>query len=169
MHITTRREFLRLAGGGSLAVCATALLEACGSSTPPSAAGPTTPSQPPKPAAAAPTTAPGGAAPTAAPGGAPTTAPAAVSTGDINLFVGGDVNIRDMWQKQLLPAYKKVKPDVNFSLVFDEHALSEQAVFDKLAAAKQANSVSGVDLWEATGRLKGDREGDPQSGQSAKR
>ncbi|TMF03555.1 MAG: hypothetical protein E6I52_07050 [Chloroflexi bacterium] len=42
---------------------------------------------------------------------------------------------------------------MSFTLIFDEHALSEQAVFDKLAAAKQANAVSGVDLWEAGGRL----------------
>jgi putative spermidine/putrescine transport system substrate-binding protein len=78
---------------------------------------------------------------------------AAAASGDINLYVGGDVNIRDLWQKQLLPAYAKVKPGVNFQLIFDEHALSEQAVFDRLAAAKQAGQPSGVDLWEATGRL----------------
>src|SRR6266851_802451 len=138
---TSRRRFLILASQGSLAVGTAALLAACGAPSSP------TPAAPP-----APTTAPA-AAPTTAPAAAPTTAPAAVATGDINLYVGGDVNIRDLWQKQLLPAYKKVKPNINFTLVFDEHALSAQAVFDKLAAAKQANAVSGVDLWEETGRL----------------
>src|SRR5256885_2232120 len=87
-------------------------------------------------------------------GATPTPGPAADRTGDINLYVGGDVNSRDLWQKPLLPAYKKVKSNVTFTLVFDEHALSEQAVFDKLGAAKQANAVSGIDLWEATGRLR---------------
>src|SRR5215467_9805627 len=160
MIITSRRQFLVLVGGGSLA---TALLAACSSPGPsspaatagaPPASNPT--AAPTAAAAAKPTTAPAAApttAPTAAPAVAPTTAPAAVASGDINLYVGGDVNIRDLWQKQLLPAYKKVKPNVNFTLVFDEHALSEQAVFDKLAAAKQAGAVSGVDLWEAGGRL----------------
>ncbi len=158
-NLTSRRRFLLLASRGSLAVGTAALLEACGSPTtpaaaptaaPPAAAQPTAAAQAAKPAA--PTTAPA-VAPTTAPAAAPTTAPAAVATGDINLYVGGDVNIRDLWQKQLLPAYKKVKPNINFTLVFDEHALSAQAVFDKLAAAKQANAVSGVDLWEETGRL----------------
>jgi putative spermidine/putrescine transport system substrate-binding protein len=102
------------------------------------------------PAAAPKPTTPPAAAPTSAPAAAATTAPAAVAQGDINLYVGGDVNIRDLWQKQLLPAYSKVKPNVNFQLVFDEHALSEQSVFDKLAAAKQAGQPSGVDLWEAS-------------------
>jgi putative spermidine/putrescine transport system substrate-binding protein len=136
MHVklTSRRRFLLLAGQGSFAVGTTALLAACGS---------------PSVTAPAPTTAPA-AAPTTAPAAAPTTAPAAISTGDINLYVGGDVNIRDLWQKQLLPAYKKIKPDVNLTLIFDEHAQSEQSVFDKLAAAKQAGAVSGVDLWEAS-------------------
>ncbi len=158
-NLTSRRRFLLLASRGALAVGTVALLDACGSPTttapaptaaPPAAAQPTGAAQAAKPAA--PTTAPA-AAPTTAPAAAPTTAPAAVATGDINLYVGGDVNIRDLWQKQLLPAYKKVKPNINFTLVFDEHALSAQAVFDKLAAAKQANAVSGVDLWEETGRL----------------
>src|SRR5262249_10950216 len=174
MNITSRRQFLVLIGGGSLA---TALLAACSSpAAQPTAAPPTSAPKPAAPTtapAAAPTTAPAAAATTAPkppppapattpptpaappppPAAAPTTAPAAAATGDINLYVGGDVNIRDLWQKQLLPAYKKVKPNVNFTLVFDEHALSEQAVFDKLAAAKQAGAASGVDLWEAGGRL----------------
>src|SRR5579859_3846109 len=159
--LTSRRQFLLLAGQGSLAVGTTALLAACGApsssapaaTTAPAAAATTAPAKPvagPTTApAAAPTTAPA-AAPTTAPAAAPTTAPAAVSTGDINLYVGGDVNIRDLWQKQLLPAYKKVKPNVTLTLIFDEHALSEQSVFDKLAAAKQAGATSGVDLWEAS-------------------
>jgi putative spermidine/putrescine transport system substrate-binding protein len=161
----SRRQLLVLAGRGSLAVGTAALLAACGApsatapaptaAAAPPAAQPTT--APAKPAAAtsapaaAATTAPA-AAPTTAPAAAaaPTTAPAAPAAGDINLYVGGDVNIRDLWQKQLLPAYKKIKPNLNFVLVFDEHALSEQAVFDRLAAAKAANAASGVDLWEAS-------------------
>src|SRR5919199_5621449 len=152
MRVASRREFLLLAGRASLGVSSAALLAACsspgGQAPAPTTAPAAQPTQAAKPAAAT-------AAPTAATAAqAPTTAPAAKPTGDINLYVGGDVNIRDLWQKQLLPAYKKVKPDVNFTLVFDEHALSEQAVFDKLAAAKQAGAVSGVDLWEAGGRLR---------------
>ena len=158
MQLATRRRFLVMTGGSSL-LGTMALLAACtsGGTGPapttapaPTAAPAAAPTQPPQPAA---TTAPAAAptvaattAPAATAAAAATTAPAAAASGDINLYVGGDVNIRDLWQKQLLPAYKKVKPDVNFTLVFDEHALQEQAVFDKLAAAKQAGQPSGVDL-----------------------
>src|SRR5207248_5123004 len=127
------------------------LLAACGPSTTapaPTAAPPAAQPTAAKPAAPAATTAPA-AAPTSAPAAAPTTAPASTAAGDINIYIGGDVNIRDIWQKQLLTAYKKLKPNVNMTVIFDEHALSNQAVFDKLAAAKQAGAVSGVDLWEA--------------------
>jgi putative spermidine/putrescine transport system substrate-binding protein len=152
MTVTSRRHFLLLVGSTSLG--GAALLAACSSPSATSPAPTTAPAaQPTSPPAAAKPTSPPAAAATTAPAAAPTTAPAAAQSGDINLYVGGDVNIRDLWQKQLLPAYAKVKPNVKFSLVFDEHALAEQAVFDKLAAAKQAGSVSGVDLWEATGRL----------------
>jgi putative spermidine/putrescine transport system substrate-binding protein len=148
-HLTmNRRRFLVLAAQGSAGLGAAALLAACSQGTSTTAPAPTAPpTQAAQPAAQATT------APPAAPTTAPAAAPTAPSTGDINLYVGGDVNIRDLWQKQLLPAYAKVKPGVNFQLIFDEHALSEQAVFDRLAAAKQAGTPSGVDLWEATGRL----------------
>jgi putative spermidine/putrescine transport system substrate-binding protein len=146
MTVTSRRRFLLLVGSGSLGVGGAALLAACSApaANPPAAAPTTAPAAAPKP------TTPAAAAATSAPAAAPTTAPAAAASGDINLYVGGDVNIRDLWQKQLLPAYQKVKPNVKFSLVFDEHALSEQSVFDELAAAKQAGQPSGVDLWEAS-------------------
>jgi putative spermidine/putrescine transport system substrate-binding protein len=164
----SRRQFLIWAGQGSLAVGGMALVAACTSTGGGSSAAPTSPpaagqataapaAKPTTAPAAQATTAPAAAQATTAPAAAaqPTqAAPAAVAQGDINLYVGGDVNIRDLWQKQLLPAYAKVKPDAKFTLVFDEHALAEQAVFDKLAAAKQAGATSGVDLWEATGRLR---------------
>src|SRR5438309_10770381 len=103
MTVTRRREFLLLACRASLGVGSEALLAACSSPGSPSPAATTAP-------AAQPTQAAKPAAPTPAAAQAPTTAPAANPTGDINLYVGGDVNIRDLWQKQLLPAYKKVKP-----------------------------------------------------------
>jgi putative spermidine/putrescine transport system substrate-binding protein len=72
------------------------------------------------------------------------------STGAVTLtfYSGGDVNVQDLWQNTLLPAYKKAAPNVGIDFVFSEHGTSDQATFDRIAAAKQAGKPAGVDLWE---------------------
>ena len=96
MSVTRRREFLLLACRASVGVGSAALLAACSSPGSPSPAATTAPAA--QPTQAAKPAAPTPAAPTPAAAQAPTTAPAANPTGDINLYVGGDVNIRDLWQ-----------------------------------------------------------------------
>src|SRR6478672_8995800 len=146
----SRRRFLLGAAGSAAA----AILAACGG-------GSATNTPPPAPTAArstsvapAGTTAPA-ATPAATAGTSATTAPsAAAGTGPVKLafYVGGDVNIQDLWTKDLLPMYKKVQPNVSFDFVFSEHGTGDQGTFDRIAAAKQAGKVSGVDVWE-TGNL----------------
>ncbi len=159
--LVSRRRFLLGAAGAA----GTAILAACGggsaTNTPPVA---------PTAARSATTSAPTGtttpAAGTAVP--AATVAPAATSAatagtsattapstgGPVKLafYLGGDVNIQDLWTKELLPMYKKVAPNVSFDFVFSEHGTGDQGTFDRIAAAKQANKPSGVDVWE-TGNL----------------
>lgn len=147
----SRRRFLLGAAGSA----ATAILAACGG-------GGATNTAPPAPTAAKGTTASAPAAttppatPAATAGTSATTAPsAAASTGGpvkLAFYVGGDVNIQDLWTKDLLPMYKKVQPNVSFDFVFSEHGTGDQGTFDRIAAAKQANKPSGVDIWE-TGNL----------------
>ncbi len=68
----------------------------------------------------------------------------------INFYTGGDVNVHDLWANDVLPAYKKVCSNVTVNLVFSEHNANDQLTFDKIAAAKQAGKVSGVDVWETS-------------------
>lgn len=94
----------------------------------------------------------------AAAGATPTTAPVAqgASTGGaitLNHYLSGDVNIRDLWTKSLIPAYQKVNPNVTINMVFDEHGSADATTFDRIAAAKKAGKVSGVDTWETGGYL----------------
>ncbi len=70
----------------------------------------------------------------------------------INFYSGGDVNVQNLWQNDILPAYKAVCPNVTLNLVFSEHGTGDQLTLDRIAAAKQAGKSSGVDLWE-TGML----------------
>jgi putative spermidine/putrescine transport system substrate-binding protein len=82
---------------------------------------------------------------------------AALSTGaaraqsavTLNFYSGGDVNVQDLWANHLIPMYKKVAPNVTINLVWSEHGAADQATFDRMAAAKKAGKVSGVDLWES--------------------
>lgn len=67
----------------------------------------------------------------------------------LNFYTGGDVNVKDLWANNLIPMYKKVAPNVNINLVWSEHGAADQAIFDRMAAAKKAGKVSGVDLWES--------------------
>ncbi len=155
----SRRRFLLGAAGAAGA----AILTACGGSsatnTPPvaptAAKSATTSAPAGTTAPAAATTAPA-ATPAATTGTSATTVPSvAASTGGpvkLAFYLGGDVNIQDLWTKNLLPMYKKVQPNVSFDFVFSEHGIGDQGTFDRIAAAKQANKPSGVDIWE-TGAL----------------
>jgi putative spermidine/putrescine transport system substrate-binding protein len=70
----------------------------------------------------------------------------------LNLYSAGDVNVKDLFANSILPAYAKVCPNIGINLVFSEHNAGDQLTFDRIAAAKKAGKVSGVDLWE-TNRL----------------
>jgi len=70
----------------------------------------------------------------------------------LNFYSGGDVNVQNLWQNDILPAYRKACPNVTLNLVFSEHGTGDQLTFDRIAAAKQAGKSSGVDIWE-TGSL----------------
>jgi putative spermidine/putrescine transport system substrate-binding protein len=98
-------------------------------------------------AAASPAAATAGTTPAA------TSAPAASGAVTLNHYLSGDVNIRDLWTKSLIPAYQKVSPSVTINMVFDEHGSADATTFDRIAAAKNAGKVSGVDTWETGGYL----------------
>ncbi|HVC34372.1 MAG TPA: polyamine ABC transporter substrate-binding protein [Chloroflexota bacterium] len=168
MSRVSRRHFLQQSTFAAIGVGTATLIAACsgGASTaaPTTApvAAPTTAATKAAPTtAAAPTAAPTTAAATAAtPAPAPTTASAAATVAPaataakasgpvtVNYYLSGDVNIRDLWSKSLIPAYQKVQPNVTIAMTFSEHGAGDQTTFDRLAAAKQAGKPSGVDLWE---------------------
>ena len=163
---STRRRLLQQGAFSALGLGAASLLAACSGAAPasPTAAPAAQPTAAPTKAAAAPTTAPtaaaaaqpttaSAAAPTVA-AAAPTTAPAATTAAQasgpvtINHYISGDVNIRDLWAKTLIPAYQKTNPSVTISVTFSEHGSGDSTTYDRIAAAKQAGKPSGVDTWE---------------------
>ena len=156
----TRRAVLRtigaLAGGSALA----ALLAACGgggtaatasgsasTTVAPSSSASATSSAAPTASAAASatttTTASASAATTAA-----ASAPKATGPVTLNFYSGGDTNIHDLWNSDLIPLFVKANPTIKVNLIFSEHGTNDQATYDKLAGAKQAGKPTDVDLFE---------------------
>jgi putative spermidine/putrescine transport system substrate-binding protein len=64
-----------------------------------------------------------------------------------------------LWANDVLPAFKKACSNVTVNLVFSEHNANDQLTFDKIAAAKQAGKVSGVDIWETSRMLQAGESG----------
>ncbi|WP_420595997.1 extracellular solute-binding protein [Deinococcus sp.] len=66
----------------------------------------------------------------------------------LNIYSGGDVNVKDLWENSLIPMYQKANPNVRLNLVFSSHGAGDQATLDRMAAAKKTGKVSGVDILE---------------------
>lgn len=66
----------------------------------------------------------------------------------LNVYISGDTNIFDLWNKMLLPAFSKRYPQYRANFVPLLHGEGSQGVLDKILAAKQAGRATDVDLWE---------------------
>ena len=66
----------------------------------------------------------------------------------LNVYINGDTNIFDLWNKALLPAFTTRYPQYRTNMVTLLHGNGEQGVIDKILAAKQAGRTTDVDLWE---------------------
>lgn len=162
----TRRRLLQGSALAALGLGAMSLVAACGGGQASPTAAPAATTAPTQPAAAASPTAAAttaaqtaatptsaaqtGASPTAGATAAPAATTAATTSGPVtlNYYLSGDVNIRDLWGNSLIPAYKKVNPNVTIDMTFSEHGTGDSTTFDRIAAAKQAGKPSGVDMWE---------------------
>lgn len=97
-------------------------------------------------------------APAASGGAAPSAASSASSVAaatkapmdtELNFYSGGDTNVQDLHQKQIIPGYEKAT-GVKVTFTFLEHGTGEQGIYDRLNAEKQANKATwDIDLWEA--------------------
>ena len=66
----------------------------------------------------------------------------------LNLYISGDTNIFDLWQKGFIPAFTKRYPKYNVNFVGLMHGNGNDGIYDKLLAAKRAGHTTDVDLWE---------------------
>src|SRR5437588_10273490 len=74
----------------------------------------------------------------------------AADTVTLNLYIGGDTNIFDLWKKALLPAFTKRYPRYKANMVELLHDNGSEGIYAKILAAKRAGRTVDVDLWETT-------------------
>ena len=71
--------------------------------------------------------------------------------GDKNLtvFISGDTNVQDLWQKSLIPAFEKANPGYSVRTDIDLHGQHDSQTMAKLTSATQQNKDPGFDLVDA--------------------
>lgn len=67
----------------------------------------------------------------------------------LTVFVSGDTNVQDLWQKGLIPAFEKAHPDIDVSTSLDLHGEHDAQTQAKLAAAVKQGKTPGYDLVDA--------------------
>lgn len=91
-------------------------------------------------------------------GGGGTSAPASTGGGtaaaslkgtNLNFYSGGDTNVQDLHQKQVIPGFES-STGAKVTFTFLEHGTGEQGIYDRLKAQKETNKATwDIDLWEA--------------------
>jgi len=77
-------------------------------------------------------------------GGATTTGTSGGQT--VTVYVSGDTNVKDLWQKTLMPGFQQAQPQYSVKMVFSEHGVNDVTTLAKLGTAAKTNSDPGEDL-----------------------
>ncbi len=88
-----------------------------------------------------------GAAGTSA-GAAPAAFTCPTGTDGFTLASGGDVNIQNLWQKDLIPAWEKACPNTKITFTFDTHSANANLDVAKIGAAIKAGKPVPVDVTD---------------------
>ena len=67
----------------------------------------------------------------------------------VRLYIGGDVNVRGLWEKNLIPAFRKAYPGYDVRVTFSEHGVNDTTTLAKLGAAVKADQDAGFDLADS--------------------
>lgn len=58
--------------------------------------------------------------------------------GSFNFYSGGDVNIEQLWTKDIIPAFEKQYPGVTVHYVFSSHGKNDTTALDTVGVAVKA-------------------------------
>jgi len=71
-----------------------------------------------------------------------------VNNKKLTVWISADVNIKDLWEKILIPAFVKKNPSYSVSIVHDVHGSRDAQTVAKLTAATIQKKDPGFDLWD---------------------
>ena len=93
---------------------------------------------------------PGSSGAAAAPSGgaAPAAFTCPTGTDGFTLASGGDVNIQNLWQKTLIPAWEKACPNAKITFTFDTHSANANLDVSKIGAAVKSGKPVPVDVTD---------------------
>ena len=75
--------------------------------------------------------------------------PSSSGATNLTVFISGDTNVQDLWEKGIIPAYKAVHPEVDVKTTIDLHGEHDRQTVAKLVTATKAGNDPGFDLVDA--------------------
>jgi putative spermidine/putrescine transport system substrate-binding protein len=66
----------------------------------------------------------------------------------LTVYSSGDVNVQDLYNKVIIPAFKKANPGVAVKFVFSVHSVQDTAMLSRLSASRQTKSDPPMDVVE---------------------
>lgn len=82
-------------------------------------------------------------------GGPATDASGTAASGTVRVLLSGDTNVKDLWEKGIIPGFQKAKPGIKVAVNFDLQGEHDAQNAAKLAAAVKADKDPGSDLIDA--------------------
>lgn len=70
-------------------------------------------------------------------------------SGSFAFYSGGDTNIEQLWETELIPAFNKKFPNIHVKYVFDEHGDDDTTTLARIAQAVKDHRASGYALVES--------------------
>lgn len=72
--------------------------------------------------------------------------PAKAATSTIRLYISADTNVKDLWEKSLIPEFNKVYPDYEVQVIYDRNGQNDQQTLARVVASKVTRKDPGMDV-----------------------
>lgn len=66
----------------------------------------------------------------------------------VRLYISGDVNVRDLWQKDLIPGFQRANKGYSVKVIFSEHGVNDTQTLARIGTSVQRKADPGFDLVE---------------------